>query len=59
MNYNHFFEPIQNQKSEHLNKPHKECRMELERCKNSINKKKRDRVDAHQMPVLNENLKRH
>ena len=58
MNYKLLSEPIQHQKSGCLNKPHKECRMELERYKNSIDKRKRDRADVLQMLVLNENLKR-
>lgn len=58
MNYKLLFEPIQHQKSGLLNKPHKECRMELERYKNLIDKRKRDRADVLQMLVLNENLKR-
>ncbi len=58
MNYKLLFEPIQHQISGRLNKLHKECRMELERCKNSIDKRKRDRADVRQMLVLNENLKR-
>ena len=58
MNYNVHFEPTQHQKSEHLNKLHKVCKTELERCKNSIDKKKHDRINVLQMLVLNENLKR-